>query len=107
MQQKWIYSDLSNIGSMIKITPDNYFEMAIKNVALFKQYSYKNPLTDYLFVFLKSQVPNMKAIAKGGAQSFVPLKTLRSYLFPMPPLAEQYRIVSMLGDLMPLCERLK
>lgn len=96
-----------NIGSMIKITPDNYFEMAIKNVALFKQYSYKNPLTDYLFVFLKSQVPDMKAIAKGGAQSFVPLKTLRSYLFPMPPLAEQYRIVSMLGDLMPLCERLK
>lgn len=96
-----------NIGSMIRITPDNYFEMAIKNVALFKQYSYINPLTDYLYIFLKSQVSNMQAIAKGGAQSFVPLKTLRSYLFPLPPLAEQKRIVAKLEELLTLCEKLK
>ena len=96
-----------NIGSMIRITEDNYFEMAIKNVALFKQYTYNNTLTDYLYFFLKSQVNNIQAIAKGGAQSFVPLKTLRSYVFPLPPLAEQKRIVNRLEELFPLIERLE
>lgn len=96
-----------NIGSMIKITEDNFFDMAIKNVALFKQYSYDNPLTDYLFIYLLSQVENMKSIAKGGAQSFVSLKMLRAYIFPLPPLAEQKRIVAKIKELMPLCEKFK
>ena len=96
-----------NIGSMIMITKDNYFEMAIKNVALFKQYNYTISLADYLFVFLKSQVPIFQAIAKGGAQSFVPLNMLRKYLFPLPPLAEQKRIVQKLEEFLPLCEKLK
>lgn len=96
-----------NIGSMIRITEDNYFEMAIKNVALFKQYSQNETLSVYLLVFLKSQVSNLKAIAKGGAQAFVPLKLLRNYLFPLPPIAEQKRIVAKLEEILPLCERLK
>ncbi len=96
-----------NIGSMIMITKDNFFEMAIKNVALFKQYNYTLSIADYLFVFLKSQVPIFQAIAKGGAQSFVPLNMLRNYLFPLPPLAEQKRIVQKLDDILPLCEKLK
>lgn len=96
-----------NIGSMIMITKDNYFEMAIKNVALFKQYNYTISLADYLFVFLKSQVPIFQAIAKGGAQSFVPLNMLRKYLFPLPPLAEQKRIVQKLDKILPLCKKMK
>ena len=96
-----------NIGSMIRITQKNYFDMAIKNVALFKQYSSNEVMTNYLFYFLKSQVGIMQAIAKGGAQSFVSLKMLRNYLFPLPPLAEQQRIVAKLEEILPLCERLK
>lgn len=96
-----------NIGSMIMVTPDTYFEMAIKNVALFKQYLHNDILPIYLLYFLKSQVEQMKASAKGGAQMFVPLKMLRNYLFPLPPLAEQKRIVAKLEQLLPLCERLK
>lgn len=96
-----------NIGSMIRITPENYFEMSIKNVALFKQYIHKDILSKYLFYYLKGQIGQMKATAKGGAQMFVSLKMLRSYLFPLPPLAEQKRIVEKLEQLLPLCERLK
>lgn len=96
-----------NIGSMIRITPENYFEMSIKNVALFKQYIHKDILSKYLFHYLKGQIGQMKATAKGGAQMFVSLKMLRSYLFPLPPIAEQKRIVEKLEQLLPLCERLK
>ena len=96
-----------NIGSMIKITEENYFEMGIKNVALYKRYSKDLSFSDYLYVYLKSQVTEFKKIAKGGAQSFVPLKLLRNYLIPLPPLAEQKRIVAKLEELLPMCEGLK
>ena len=91
-----------NIGSMITITKDNYFDMAIKNVALFKQYNYNLSISKYLELFLRSQVSNMQSIAKGGAQSFIPLNTLRNYLFPLPPLSEQHRIVAKIEETLPL-----
>lgn len=96
-----------NIGSMIRITNENYFDMAIKNVALFKQYVKNETLSCYLFYYLLSQVETMKKVAKGGAQPFVPLNLLRSYLFPVPPLAEQQRIIKRIEELSVACDMLK
>jgi type I restriction enzyme, S subunit len=90
-----------NIGSMILIEPENYFEMAIKNVALFKQYIPNMIMSKYLLYYLKSQVSKMKANASGGAQDFVSLTLLRGYLFPIPPLEEQKRIVHKIEELLP------
>jgi type I restriction enzyme, S subunit len=95
-----------NIGSMILIEPDNYFEMAIKNVALFKQYTPNMIMSKYLMYYLKSQVPKIKASASGGAQAFVSLTALRSYLLPLPPIEEQKRIVKMIEDLLPYTNQL-
>ncbi len=89
-----------NIGSMIAITKENFFEMAIKNVALFKQYDYSVGLSGFLQLYLKSQVTNMRNVAIGGAQSFVPLKIFRKYPFPLPPLSEQNRIVEKVNTLL-------
>ena len=89
-----------NIGSMIAITEDNYFEMSIKNVALFKQYNYSISISEFLQLYLKSQVINMRNAAIGGAQSFVPLKMFRKYLFPLPPISEQNRIVEKISVLL-------
>lgn len=96
-----------NIGSMIRISKENYFDMAIKNVALFKQYVKSETLSYYLFYFLQSQIDRMRKSAKGGAQPFVPLNLLRSYPFPIPPLAEQKRIVKQVEELLALCDELK
>ncbi|SIS04167.1 type I restriction enzyme, S subunit [Peribacillus simplex] len=95
-----------NIGSMILIEPQNYFEMAIKNVALFKQYTPNMIMSKYLMYYLKSQVSRMKANASGGAQAFVSLTVLRSYLLPLPPLDEQKRIVEKIEELLPYTEKL-
>ncbi len=43
-----------------------------------------------------------KYIATGTAQKTVSLSSLRSTLFPIPPLAEQHRIVERVNELMPL-----
>lgn len=93
-----------NIGSKILISKDNYFDMAIKNVALFKQFPSKSVDSKYLSLFLEARVDHIKSIALGGAQSFVSLKLLRTYLFPLPPLAEQHRIVAKIEELLPKVE---
>ena len=95
-----------NIGSMILIEHQNYFEMAIKNVALFKQYTPNMVMSKYLMYYIKSQVSRIKANASGGAQDFVSLTILRNYLLPLPPLAEQKRIVEKIEELLPYTKQL-
>ena len=45
--------------------------------------------------------------ATGTAQKTVGLNTLKSLALPLPPLAEQKRIVARLEELLPLCDRIK
>ena len=45
--------------------------------------------------------------AKGTAMPGLSSVTLHNMMIPLPPLAEQKRIVAKLEDLLPLCERLK
>ena len=45
--------------------------------------------------------------ATGIAQKTVPLSGLRSFLIPLPPLAEQRCIVAKVNELMALCDRLE
>ena len=46
--------------------------------------------------------------SKGSAiKNIPPFDILKNYLVPLPPLAEQKRIVAKLQEILPLCERLK
>ncbi len=47
------------------------------------------------------------ACATGIAQKTVPLSGLRKLLIPLPPLAEQHRIVAKVDELMARCDRLE
>lgn len=100
-----LFAMIGTIGNPVLVKKDR--EFCIKNMALFK--SIDNHLFDmrYLLLFLQKEQEQMKKNASGGVQSFVSLKFLRNYLLPLPPLAEQKRIVEKLEQLLPLCERLK
>ena len=47
------------------------------------------------------------ACATGIAQKTIPLSGLRKLVVPLPPLAEQHRIVAKVDELMALCDRLE
>ena len=54
--------------------------------------------------FIQSQIADVTT--KVG-QPKLAIKRIQELLFPLPPLAEQKRIVAKLEELLPLCERLK
>ena len=54
----------------------------------------------YLFFFLLSQKENFKILGGGGAQPNISKDKIINYLFPLPPLAEQKRIVSQIETLL-------
>ena len=76
-------------------------------MALFKFYFKNKPVIRYVHYFLMHAQENMKAISSGAVQSFVSLNFLREYLFPLPPIAEQHRIVAKIDRLMALCSELE
>ena len=54
---------------------------------------------EYLYYFMSSQKDNLKKIGKGTTISYISRKKFEDYLFPLPPLAEQHRIVDKLDKI--------
>ena len=100
-----LFAMIGSIGNPVIVDCDT--EFSIKNVALFKYHLAGKPDNRYLYYFLTHAQENMKAISSGAVQSFVSLGFLRTYLFPLPPIAEQHRIVAKIDQLMSLCDILE
>ncbi|RYZ24076.1 MAG: restriction endonuclease subunit S, partial [Chitinophagaceae bacterium] len=100
-----LFAMIGSIGNPVIVDTD--IEFSIKNVALFKYYNKDLSSPKYLQLFLKHAATELKEKALGGVQSFVSLGILRDFNFPMPPLAEQYRIVAKVEELMALCDELE
>ena len=100
-----LFAMIGTIGNPVLVKKDR--EFCIKNMALFKPIAKHLFDMSYLLLFLQKEQEQMKKNASGGVQSFVSLKFLRNYMLPLPPLAEQKRIVEKMEQLLPLCERLK
>ena len=63
----------------------------------------------YLFLFLDSAVAEimLRRFDNGSAQPNLSSANLRRFEIPLPPLAEQHRIVAKVDELMALCDRLE
>lgn len=61
----------------------------------------------YLFYFLMANRQTFIKMGEGGAQPNISKEKIVNALIPLPPLAEQKRIVAKLEELLPLCEKLK
>lgn len=66
-------------------------------------------LPEYVVWVLRSNLfyANLRANMKGAAITRVTLKQIEPMLLPLPPLAEQDRIVAKIKELLPLCDSLK
>ena len=99
-----LFTVTGSYGIPLKIDIDRSFCFQ-RHMALLKLLTNR----EYLFYALMSPVVQKQCdnAATGTAQKTVGLNALRNLLIPLPPLAEQKRIVAKLEELLPLCERLK
>lgn len=63
----------------------------------------------FLYLFLRSSIAYVQATQAitGTAQPTVPLRPLRDFKMPLPPLAEQTHIIAKVGQLMKFCDDLE
>ena len=59
----------------------------------------------YLFYFLMSQRKSYTSMAEGGAQPNISKEKIVASIIPLPPLAEQHRIVAKIEELLPYVDR--
>lgn len=90
------------------VMPDK-FEQGIINQALMRMKIFEPLYIPYFLTFFDFVLKkNARSGSKGSAiKNIPPLEILKNYLVPIPPLAEQRRIVAKLEEILPLCERLK
>ena len=90
------------------VMPDK-FEQGIINQALMRMKIFEPLYIPYFLTFFDFVLKkNARSSSKGSAiKNIPPFEILKNYLVPIPPLAEQKRIVAKLEEILPLCERLK
>lgn len=98
-----LFAMIGTIGNPVIVDVEPNF--CIKNMALIKYNKFMD--TNYILYLLIKAQDDMKKEAQGAVQSFVSLSFIRNFPIPLPPLAEQHRIVAKVNDLMQYCEKLK
>ena len=103
---------LSNIGSIGKvfIVPHLDRPMTLApNSIMIRLPGNNEILKQFLYSFLKSPLgyESLMSITSGTAMAKLNKTDLKTIIVPLPPLAEQKRIVEKLDQLLPLCDSMK
>ena len=62
---------------------------------------------EFLYYYLKANVTTLKKMGTGTTILYISQDKYWNLPIPLPPLAEQKRIVQKLEEILPLCEKLK
>ena len=100
-----LYTTVGSFGIPVPIVQQQRFCFQ-RHIALFRPAAVK--LQSFLALALRTKLAFQQAEkgATGIAQKTVPLSALRDLMLPLPPLAEQSRIVTRVEELMRLCDAL-
>ena len=93
------------VGKSLFVTKIDERMVVNQRVATIKTYV---AMPEYIYKVILAPV-TQKVIqhSKNSTNDNISMDTIKDFLIPIPPLAEQKRIVAKLEEILPLCERLK
>ena len=93
------------VGKSLFVTQVNETMVVNQRVATIKV---ETILSEYVYQVILAPI-TQKVIqhSKNSTNDNISMDTIKDFLIPLPPLAEQKRIVAKLEEILPLCERLK
>ena len=98
---------VGTLGKTYIVKSNDKFYYKDASVLCMKNYGHIS--SDYIKSVMESPYmqKEIKKSSSGTTVGTLTIIRLSNYLFPLPPLAEQHRIVKKLDELLPLCETLK
>jgi type I restriction enzyme S subunit len=102
-----IYPRYGTIGENVFVNVDRDFLVSYSCAVVKVMHGYMDPLYQYYFSLSGCTKIQAKAAENKTTQANVGIKSIQDYLVPVPPLAEQHRIVAKVDELMALCDRLE
>ena len=98
---------VGTLGKCYIVKDSDKFYYKDASVICLENYAHLFP--KYLRFIMDSEMLKNQIRSNSGGTTVATLTMVRmeQYMFPLPPLAEQKRIVAKLEELLPLCERLK
>lgn len=93
---------IGTIGNPVLVSKIGY-QFSVKNVAILKYISTIN--MEFVYYFILYFSTELKNMSSGAVQNFVSLNQLRNILFPVPPTAEQNRIIVKIKKILILIDR--
>lgn len=97
-----LYTIFASIGEVGILNFEATCNQAIANIDL-----YIPEMTNYIYYYLKNLQAYMYSISKGCAQLNINQDILKNAIVPLPPLAEQKRIVAKIEELFAEIDKLK
>lgn len=95
-------------GSLGKFSLNKDFEKGAIASSICIVRTFDKKINDFLFLYFLSPLSQdmIKQISNGTAQPNLSAENVRNYLIPLPPLAEQERIVAKLDEILPQIDEL-
>jgi type I restriction enzyme S subunit len=98
---------LTNSGATLGVPKVSCIRGCINDGVAVLRLFHSVPVNDFAYVYLRSQTAVFRNINQGMGQPNLNTPIIAGWFFPLPPLAEQRRIVAKIDQLMALCDELE
>ena len=102
-----IFPRYGTIGENVLVTTDREFLASYSCAVIKTMNNFIDPKYQFVYSISGSTKKQAKKAENKTTQANVGLKSIQEFLIPIPPLAEQHRIVAKVDDLMALCNQLE